>query len=60
MWFYRYFVRGLGLVLFAGLITILLLAIHSQLGKPGTDQRGHAQNNQRHIHTPSTEGRRPQ
>lgn len=35
MWFYRYVIRGLGVVLVAGMLTLLALAIHRQLASAG-------------------------
>jgi len=42
MWLYRYVIRGLSVVFIAGLITILSLAIYSQLVHPHSGRRGPA------------------
>lgn len=40
-WLYRYVFRGIGVVMVIGMITILFLAVSSQLHRTGTNAASH-------------------
>lgn len=52
MWFYRYLIRGLGLVLIVGMITILVLAVCSRRARSHSDRLIRMRQNERIAKVP--------